>query len=43
MGLHEVNIGSILVINHKVIVGFLLFYGLDQKMENFVQRMEKPV
>jgi hypothetical protein len=43
MGLHEVNIGSILVIAHKVIVDFLFFYGQDQKMEEFVQRMEKPV
>ncbi len=43
MGLHEANIGSILVTPHKVIVGFLFFYGQDQKMEEFVQRMEKPV
>jgi hypothetical protein len=34
MGLHEVNFGSILVIPHKVIVGFLLFCGQDQKMED---------
>jgi hypothetical protein len=43
MGLHEANIGLIWVTPHKVIVGFLFFYGQDKKMEEFVQRMEKPV
>jgi hypothetical protein len=34
MGLHEVNIGSILVIPHKVIVGFLFSMAKIKKWKN---------
>jgi len=34
MGLHEVNIGSILIIPHKVIVGFLFSMAKIKKWKN---------